>query len=94
MINSETHKLLPILEEDRLLELFLEGGKVFLLKGFDPIDPTIYNENGGWCADVISMESDPKNKFHRPGSGVDFYEADVLRIVDPNTGVALYEKSS
>lgn len=94
MINIHTHQLLEILghNEDRFLQIVMSDGNVFVLTAFDPIDTSIYNEVGGWCAEVVSMISDPENKFHKPRSGLDFYEKDVLSIMDAETKVIVYNK--
>jgi len=92
MISEQTHKLLPILElrESHELRVTFLDGRAFLLKMVCPIDSSIYNSIGGWTADVVCMLSDPKNKFHKPRSGLDFFEGDILEIQDLTSEEVIY----
>ncbi|MBI5688021.1 MAG: hypothetical protein HZC54_23355 [Verrucomicrobia bacterium] len=96
MITDQTHKLLGILEsrEAHILHVEMRDGEVFLLKIHGPIDTSIYGSAGGWNAEVISMVSDPDNKFHKPGNGLDFYEYDVKSVTDTTTNELLFEAAS
>jgi hypothetical protein len=39
------------------------------------------------------MVSDPENKFHKPGNGLDFYECDVSRIFDDKGNIIYFRDS-
>lgn len=93
MIDDKTHRLLSLFaeREGRVLRVEFCHGPVFLLKVKYPLDTSIYGEPGGWNSDVVSMISDPTNKFHRPGNGLDFYEDDIIRIVDESKGDVIFD---
>ena len=87
MITAQTHKLLGILDSKfvDVVQVEMFENEIFLLKINGPIDTSIYERDGGWNAEVVTMITDPDNKFHRSGNGIDFYEKDVRRVLDPRT---------
>jgi hypothetical protein len=95
MITNKTHKFLEFLDLKLggIFRVQFIDGQEFLLRIKYPIDTSIYGTDGGWCADIINMVSDPENKFHKPGNGLDFYECDVSRIYDDKGNIIYFRDS-
>jgi hypothetical protein len=75
------------------LKITLKHGDTFVLEGFDPVDPNIYNDKGRWCATVIEAVSGKSPIFKKlflPGSGLDILEEDIQEIVNAASGQILF----
>jgi hypothetical protein len=96
MISNTTHKLLEFVKvrTSHVLHISFKDSEVFLLKELNPIDPSIYNSNGQWTAEIAGIIHIPakKQKLLKLGIGLDFKEADVTEIIDTTTGESLYRE--
>lgn len=91
MINTRTHRFLGIIDvAESVFRFAMKDGDVFILKDCYPIDDSIYERKGEWSGQIVSMISDPANKFHKSGNGLDFLEDDIIRIYDETTGTIIF----
>ena len=92
---SNEHALGHLLEtaDDPVLRVELKSGDVFLLRSFEVVDASIYDEADRWCASIVEAVSGSNPLFHRlfkPGGLVDVNESDFARIEDAKSGDLLF----
>lgn len=90
---KDTHRLEEVLSTDSEFQIRFADGTEVQVKGCVPIDFSIYHKTGGWSGSVVAFAGSEKQmKLFRPGSGIDFYEDDVLTIQNNRTGEIVYDK--
>jgi hypothetical protein len=87
-------ELQRILRRGRPLLISFVDGDQFRLRNFVAIHVSVYGQTNQWSAEIDEMiaGSDRRKKLFRPGSGLDFLGADVVRIYDEAQRVQLFPK--
>ena len=91
--NRHRHLFLRQAGPDQVFRVVFRDGEVFHLRQFSEIDSSIYGLPDGWCAEIVKFEN-PRSEHHkkllRAGSGLDFYESDIVEITDVARGVTVF----
>ena len=77
---------------DKTLRVTFHDGEILILTDYQEIDPSIYDQQGGWCATLV-QDVTGRHSF-RPGCGVDILEQDVAIIEDASVGVTLFKSNA
>lgn len=90
---KDTHRLEDVFSVDSEFQIHFDDGTELSVKDCESIDFSIYHKAGGWSGSVVAFTGSEKQlKLFKPGSGIDFYEDDILSIRDKRTGQNVYEK--
>jgi hypothetical protein len=90
---KDTHRLEDVLSVDSEFQIRFDDGTELNVKDCEPIDFPIYHRIGGWNGSLVAFAgSQSAMKLFKPGSGVDFYEDDILSIRNNQTGDIVYER--
>jgi len=90
---KNTHRLEGVLSIDSEFQICLADGIEMEVKDCVPVDFSIYRQTGGWSGSVVTLTGSEKQmRLFKPGSGIDFYEDDILTIRNSRTGDIVYEK--
>jgi hypothetical protein len=90
---KDTHRLEDVLSADSEFQIGFADGTEAAVKGCHPIDFSIYHRTGGWTGSVVEFTGSEKQKqFFKTGSGIDFYEEDILSIRNNQNGETVYQR--
>ncbi len=91
------HRSGPLFAADdaRVFLLTFRDGDVFRLRAFSIVDPSIYGIADRWTATIVEPVSGARSDFKRlfvASSGIDFEEADIVKIVADDSGEVLFRE--
>ena len=90
---KDTHRLADALSADSEFQIRFTDGIEMVVKDCNPIDFSIYHRIGGWTGSVIEFTGNEKQRqLFKTGSGIDFYEEDILSIRNNQTGETVYQR--
>jgi hypothetical protein len=96
MITDETHRFLQLFKANpsHHLKITFNDLDIFVLRGLNPIDPSVYGSLGQWTGEIVEAErtSPRKKKVLIPGLGLDFKEEDVGQVFDMATAEILFSQ--
>ena len=85
--------LQKILNGDSQLRITFSHGDILVLAECEEVDPSIYDEKGRWCCDIVEAVSGNRPKFKklfRSGGKIDIHYSEIIEIIDHRTEAILY----
>jgi hypothetical protein len=84
VIPSASHRFREVFGEDasRVFRITYRDGDILRMHSFYIVDPSIYSISDQWTATLVEQVHTKSHRRHRPGTGIDFVESDIVEIYD------------
>ncbi len=90
---KNTHRVQDVLAADCEFRIHFANGSEVVVKDCSPVDFSIYHQTGGWSGTIVDFEgTEAQINLFKPGSGIDFYEDDIVSVQRNGTCDLLYQK--